>query len=267
MCLILFAWRNHPRYDLIVAANRDEFHERPTAAAEPWEEAPHVLAGRDLRSGGTWLGISTSGRFAAVTNYRDPASLKTDAPSRGGLASEFLLGAEPPGAYLDRIAPSADRYNGFSLLVGDRDSLHYYSNRGGTLELKTGIYGLSNRLLDTDWEKVTGGKKDFAGALAGKEPDVEDIFRVLADRRPAPDDRLPDTGVGTEWERLLSSRFIASPQYGTRSSTVVLVDGNGRIRFIERSFDAQAKPWMTVDLTAEISGPAAGGKGKRRVSS
>ncbi len=267
MCLILFAWRNHPRYDLIVAANRDEFHERPSAAAEPWEEAPHVLAGRDLRGGGTWLGITTGGRFAAVTNYRDPASLKTGAPSRGALVSEFLLGSEPPATYLDRIAPSADRYNGFSLLVGNGDALHYYSNRGRRQELKAGLYGLSNRLLDTDWQKVTEGKRDLAGALAETDPDVEDIFQVLEDRRPATDDRLPDTGVGTEWERLLSSRFIASPQYGTRSSTVVLVGRNGRTRFVERSFDAQGQPWMTVDLTVEVGGRAEGGKVKRHVSS
>lgn len=266
MCLILFAWRHHPRYDLIVAANRDEFHERPSAAAEPWQEAPHVLAGRDLRGGGTWLGVSTRGRFAAVTNYRDPASLKTGAPSRGGLVSAFLLGAEPPGAYLDRLAPSADRFNGFSLLVGDGDSLHYYSNRGRREELKPGLYGLSNRLLDTDWQKVAEGKQAFAAALSAGDPDVEDIFRVLADRRPADDDRLPDTGVGTEWERLLSSRFIMSPVYGTRSSTAVLMGRSGRVRFVERSFDAQGRPWMTVDMTVEIARPDDGGKGKRRVS-
>ena len=260
MCLILFAWRCHRQYDLVLAANRDEFHERPTAAAEFWEEDPRILAGRDLRGGGTWLGISTEGRIAAVTNYRDPASLKSDAPSRGALVSGFLMSEKAPGAYLDDIASCAGRYNGFSLLVGDGTSLHWFSNRGERRELGAGLYGLSNRLLDTPWPKVVEGKQRLARVLSAKEPDGEEIFDVLSDRREAADDLLPDTGVGIEWERFLSPRFIVHSLYGTRSSTVILVSRRGRARFIERSFDAQAHPWMTTDVALEIGRPSSGGK-------
>ena len=265
MCLILFAWKTHPAYPLILAANRDEFTERPSAPAAFWDDAPDLLAGRDLKAGGTWLGITRSGRLAAVTNYRDPASLKKEAPSRGQLVSDYLRGGESPEEYLQRLAPRAGRYNGFSLLVGDRSKLLCYSNRGEMVRPEPGIHGMSNRLLDTPWPKVAEGKKALSALLqAEKGVPPEALFSLLADRTPPPDDRLPDTGVGLAWERLLSPLFIESPAYGTRSSTVLLIDRNGGVNFIERVFNGAADPWMTARFAFRIGN---GGKGVMHVAS
>jgi uncharacterized protein with NRDE domain len=243
MCLILFAWKMDEDFPLVLAANRDEFYERPSAPADFWDDAPDLLAGRDLRDGGTWLGITRGGRVAALTNYRDPASLKIGAPSRGMLVSDYLRGREKPGAYLGRIASEADRFNGFSLLVGDPDELFCFSNRGALEPLQPGIHGLSNRLLDTPWPKVVQGKKVLKALLQrGKEVPSEALFALLADRARPPDDRLPETGVGLEWERVLSPLFIESEVYGTRSSTVLLIDRNGGVTFIERVFNGTADP-------------------------
>ena len=159
MCLLLLAIRTHPEYKLILAANRDEYYDRPTAAANFWEEAPHLLAGRDLRTRGTWLGITRKGRIAAITDYRDPASVKANTTSRGRLVSDFLLGEESPAEYLDKLAKEQDRYNGFNLIIGEKDRLYWYSNRGdGARKLSPGIYGLSNRLLDTPCQRSLGVK-------------------------------------------------------------------------------------------------------------
>jgi uncharacterized protein with NRDE domain len=246
MCLILFAWKVDEDYPLVMAANRDEFYERPSAPAAFWEEAPNLLAGRDLREGGTWLGVTTEGRLAALTNYRDPASLKIGAPSRGRLVSDYLRGREIPEAYLQRIAPDADRFNGFNLLVGDPDDLFCYSNRGGRQRLGPGIYGLSNRLLDAPWPKVERGKTALSALLKEKKGlSPERLFALLADRNRSPDDRLPDTGVGLAWERVLSPLFIESPVYGTRSSTVLLIDRRGEVTFTERVFNGGGEPWTT----------------------
>lgn len=253
MCLILFAWKVHPNFPLVFAANRDEFHERPSAPADFWDDEPDLLAGRDLRDGGTWLGITRRGRVAAITNYRDPASLKIGAPSRGMLVSDYLRGREEPEAYLGRIMPGADRFNGFNLLVGDPDELFCFSNRGAREHLKPGIYGLSNHLLDTSWPKVAQGKRALEALLQGeKDLTPEALFALLADRTRAPDDRLPDTGIGLEWERLLSPIFIENPAYGTRSSTVLLIDRNAGVTFIERVFNGAADPWMTSRFTFRI---------------
>ena len=168
MCLILFGWKAHERFPLVLAANRDEFYERPSAPAAFWEDEPDLLAGRDLRDGGTWLGITRSGRLAALTNYRDPASLKAGAPSRGGLTADYLRGRESPEAYLDRIGPAADRYNGFGLVCGNRDELLFFSNRGGQERVRAGVHGLSNRLLDTPWPKVKRGRGALQELLRGK---------------------------------------------------------------------------------------------------
>lgn len=254
MCLILFAWKMHQNFPLVLAANRDEFYERPSAPADFWDDAPDLLAGRDLRDGGTWLGITRGGRVAALTNYRDPASLKIRAPSRGMLVSDYLRGRENPGAYLGRIAPEADRFNGFNLLVGDPDELFCFSNRGARELLQPGIYGLSNRLLDTPWPKVVQGKRVLKALLQGEKGlPPEALFALLADRTRSPEGRLPDTGVGLEWERLLSPLFIESPAYGTRSSTVLLIDRNGSVTFIERVFNGAADPWMTARFDFRIA--------------
>jgi len=237
MCLLLLALHAHPVYKLVIAANRDEFYDRPTAAAGFWNERPDILAGRDLRSEGTWFGISRKGRIAAVTNYRDPASLKPDAPSRGRLVSDFLAGEEEPEAYLSRVDLRGGDYNGFNLVVGIEDRLCWYSNRGHDIRRITpGIHGLSNHLLNTPWPKVSRGKSALRQMLSNTpHPSPEALFEILVDRSVAADDRLPDTGVGIEWERLLSPIFIASPSYGTRSSTILLMDGENRVTFLERT--------------------------------
>lgn len=223
MCLILVAWRIHADYPLVVAANRDEFFARPTAPAAFWQDAPQLLAGRDLEAGGTWMGFTRDGRFAALTNFRDPAQNRSDAPSRGGLVADFLRGDETPQAYLDRVAPRGRLCNGYNLLVSDGKTLCWASNIGGeSRALQPGVYGVSNHLLDTPWPKVGAGKTALARAL-DRLPDDEALFALLQDDGIHPDEQLPRTGVPLDWERLLSSAFVKSPDYGTRSSTVLCV--------------------------------------------
>src|SRR5215475_6665728 len=236
MCLILFAYRAHPAYRLVVAANRDEWFQRPTAPAAFWADAPDILAGRDLEQGGTWLGVTRHGRFAAITNFRDPGNHRADAPSRGGLVSAFLRAEIAPAAYLEQLRPDASAYNGFSLLVGDRTSLGYLSNREGRIrDLEPGIYGLSNDLLDVQWPKVQLGKQRLAAWL-DDDRRPEALLALLDDTRAAPDAALPRTGVSLEWERRLSSLRIVGEGYGTRSSTALVIGSAGEIRFVERSF-------------------------------
>ena len=240
MCLLLMALNRHPAYPLVLLANRDEYYDRPSAPACFWEEEPSLLAGKDLRAGGTWLGITRKGRIAAITNYRDPASIKEGSPSRGGLVSNFLLGQEGPLEYLDKLDREAEKYNGFNLIVGEKGQYYWYSNRGdGARSLSAGIYGLSNHLLDTPWPKVAKSKDALVYLLSEQEdPSLEELFRILTDHIIAGDERLPDTGVGLEWERILSPIFIKSPTYGTRSSTVILIDVDNRVTFVEKTFNA-----------------------------
>jgi len=237
MCLILLAYGVHPRFPLVFAANRDEFHERPTAPAAFWDDAPHVLAGRDLRAGGTWMGVARDGRWAALTNFRDPEDVARER-SRGELVAGYLTGTDTPDQYLRQVAAQMDEFSGFNLLIGDTREVAYVGNRGGAARrLPPGVYGLSNHLLDTPWPKVRRGTRDLEQALAAPgEPHVERLFEILAGSDPASDDELPETGVGREWERVLSSLFIVSPAYGTRASTVLLMDTGGRVTFVERSF-------------------------------
>lgn len=238
MCLIILGWNAHATYRLVVAANRDEFYERPAEPIHPWTDAPELLAGRDLRGGGTWMGVTRSGRFAALTNYRDPKSVRPDAPSRGELVSGFLTSSAPPRDWLAVLAARADAYNGFNLLAGNDAELWYFGNRTGrgAERLSAGIYGLSNRFLDTPWPKVERARAGFAAALSESRVDPEALFRVLADRRRPPDEKLPDTGVGLEYERMLSPPFIVSPDYGTRSSSVATIRRDGTGEFRERTF-------------------------------
>lgn len=248
MCLIFIAYKHHSRYPLVVAANRDEFYVRPTAAAGFWAQRPDLLAGRDLEGGGTWLGITRSGRFAAVTNYREPEKTRTDAPSRGQLATEFLLGEDPPMDYLQRVSARSAEYNGFNLLVRDESALCWYSNRAdGPLELSPGVYALSNHLLDTHWPKVARGKEGFHSILSDEALDENALLDLLADRTAALEEELPDTGVGCELERVLSPIFISSDNYGTRSSSVVILDRTGRARFVERSYGPGGRRTGTVE--------------------
>ena len=238
MCLVLLALDSHPDYSLILAANRDEFYDRPTASAAFWDDAPTVLAGRDLKAGGTWLGIDGHGRFAAVTNYRQGTRESPAAHSRGRLVSDFLTGDVGALEHIERVRAEADLYNGFNLIAGDPWGVFYFSNRQGRVRhLKPGVYGLSNHLLDTPWPKVAATKSAFGTLLNDRAPDLTaELFTLLSDRNRPADALLPSTGVGPEWERLLSSAFIASEDYGTRSSTVVLVGRDGGIVFVERTF-------------------------------
>ncbi|HEX8274128.1 MAG TPA: NRDE family protein [Longimicrobiaceae bacterium] len=258
MCLILLAHEAHPRYRLVVAANRDEAYARPTAPAAWWADAPGVLAGRDLLGGGTWMGISRGGRFAAVTNFRETAAPPPDAPTRGRLVGDFLRGAEAPDAYLRALAARAGEYAGFNLLVGDGGGLRWFSNRGGAAQaVEPGIHGLSNALLDTPWPKVDRGRDGLAAALLRDDVDPEALFRVLRDAEPAPDEHLPDTGVGLERERVLSSPFIRSPEYGTRASTVLLVGRDGQVRFVERTVTPGRDDWAEAAHEFRLDGAGA----------
>lgn len=245
MCLILFSYDQHPTYQLVVAANRDEFYDRPTAPAHFWEEGDGILAGRDEEAGGTWLGITRTGRWAAVTNYRDfTTPPKGDAPSRGHLVTSFLRSEAAPAAFLEQLDAQKDEYNGFNLLAGTTSELGYVSNRDGEFRLlEPGLYGISNHLLDTAWPKVVRGKEALREQLEAEEIAPEPLLEMLSDTTVAPDEELPDTGVSLERERMLSPPFIETPRYGTRSSTVLLVSHDGEVTFVERSFDtAGASP-------------------------
>lgn len=254
MCLILLAWQAHPDYPLVVAANRDEFFARPTAAAQYWPDAPDLLAGRDLEAGGTWLGMTRGGRFAALTNYRDPAQQKSGAPSRGALVSAFLKGSMTAPDYLAHLQRTGGDHNGFNLIFGDLKALHYFSNCGDRArQLTPGIYGLSNHLLDTPWPKVARGKSALAAALH-MLPDDAALMALLRDDRIAPDENLPRTGISLEWERLLSAAFVRSPAYGTRSSTTVLLDREGNLHFDELSYGQDAMPAGRARFNFRVGG-------------
>lgn len=238
MCLILVAWRAHPDYPLVVAANRDEFFARPAAEAGWWPDAPSVFAGRDLEAGGTWLGLGRDGRFAGLTNFRDPQRNRDGTPSRGALVADFLRGRESTAEALARLQFEGPRYNAFNLLVSDGDSLGIYESASGSARLlEPGLHALSNHLLDTPWPKVTAGKSRLARALRAL-PDDTPLCELLRDDRPAPDAELPRTGVSLAWERMLSSAFIRAPGYGTRCSTVVTRDRHGWTHVTESSWDA-----------------------------
>lgn len=238
MCLILFAYKAHPKYKLIVAANRDEFYKRETSPAAFWEDHPRLLAGRDMQAKGTWMGVSTNGRISMLTNYRDLTNIKSKAPTRGKLVSNFLVLNSTPNTYLDAIDPMAETYNDFNLIIGTADDLWYYSNkeRRKTM-LGSGVYGLSNHLLNTPWPKVESGKKALNNEIAHDEVNTENLFAILKSDFKAADNQLPDTGVGIELERMLSPMFIKSPEYGTRCSTLLLVDNSNQLTFIERTYN------------------------------
>ena len=240
MCLICVAWRCHPRYRLVVAANRDEFHVRPALAAHWWADAPGVLAGRDLEAGGTWLGVASGGRFAALTNYREPSTWRADVRSRGTLVSEFLAGDDSAPNYLGRIAAEGHRYNGFGLLAMDGETLAFASNRSpGVIRLGPGIFGLSNHLLDTPWPKVTEGKAEVERLVAAPELHVRDVLALLAaGRSPGVEALCADNTSDLGRMRWRSSPFILGGAYGTRTSTAVLLDAGGAGVFVERSFDS-----------------------------
>lgn len=262
MCLIVLAWKAAPGIRLAVAANRDEFLARPAAPASWWADAPWVFGGRDLEAGGTWLGVTRDGRFAALTNFRDlTAARKSGAPSRGKLAEDFLGKREggSPSEFVARLQTGAGSFEGFNLLVSDGTDLVSYSNiEGRAVALPPGVYGLSNHLLETPWPKVVTARARLERALA-EAPDLEDLegrlITLLGDRSLASDATLPDTGLPLERERALSAAFVVLPDYGTRASTSLVVT-EGDVHFVERSFGAGGAPLGEVRETFRISGAA-----------
>ena len=241
MCLILLSHKSHKKYKLILAANRDEFYERPTLPMQWWENNDGVLAGIDQDKHGTWMGISKNGRFAALTNYRQmPITEKFDS-SRGFLVSEFLTSDISRKEYMEQLKSCAASYDGYNLLFGDVENISYFSNKGAeTAELEPGIYGLSNHLLDTPWPKVEASKGRLQKIVEKDDVDTSSLFETMENTDFGQDSDLPDTGVGLELERILSAAFIKSPDYGTRCSTVLLVDWDNNVTLEERSYVPEA---------------------------
>jgi len=239
MCLILFAYRIHPVYQLIVAANRDEFYQRPTAPARFWEDHPDILAGRDLEKMGTWMGVTKTGRFASLTNYRDPKEITNGKRSRGELVANALAFEGHIRDYMQNLVKNKYQYPGYNILSGDINELFYYSNVGGELrKLEPGIYGVSNHFLDTEWPKVNKGKEGLAEIVFGDKGGsglVDQLLGLLQNADPAADEVLPHTGVSLDMERMLSPLFIQSEHYGTRSSTVMLMSDD-EIQYVERVY-------------------------------
>jgi uncharacterized protein with NRDE domain len=264
VCLLVLAWNAHPRYRLVVAANRDEYHDRPSAPLGPWPSPAEILAGRDLRAGGTWLGIDWWRRFGIVTNFRDLMAAPAQAPSRGSLIPRYLAGAAAPGEYLTALEPEAAAYGGFNLLLADGESLWYATNRGTPFAraLSPGIHGLSNEQLDTPWPKLLRVRRGFeAWLLGGGSVDDGELFALLADRTQASEENLPSTGVSPEWERTLSSPFVLNPRYGTRCSTLVALEHAGACFLAERRFDPGGAPSGETEYRlgpGEWPGPSGG---------
>ena len=250
MCLILFAFHAHAAFPLVIAANRDEAYTRPAAPADFWQDHPHVYGGRDLEMGGAWMGLTRHGRFAAVTNYRDGFPKGVAPRSRGELVGGYLTGTQSARPYLESVAKRKAEYAGFGVLAGDLNALWFLSNYGNGVEAVTaGVHGLSNHLLDTPWPKVTSGKRELAALLNTDASELpEQLFNMLADRSIATDRELPDTGIGLQREKALGPKFIAvDDRYGTRASTVIIVQRDGSVRYTERSFGPRGA------FTGEIS--------------
>jgi uncharacterized protein with NRDE domain len=246
MCTVLFAWQHHPDWPLIVAANRDEMRARPTDPARFWRDAPGVYGGRDALKAGTWLGMSRAGRFAAVTNVREPPRRGSYSGSRGGLAAAHLRGTGT--AEVSAKAVSGPEFGPYNLLFGDGEQLWWASNRSDAApcQVVPGVHGLSNAALDTPWPKVRRGVEALREVVSAARPDPGQMFALLADRTVPPDEQLPDTGFGLPRERLLAPIFIDSRIYGTRASTVVMVRRDGLVHFEERRFQAKAEPLGTT---------------------
>lgn len=251
MCLIAFAWRTIPGIRLLVAANRDEYHTRPTAHAAFWQDAPHILGGRDLQDGGTWMGVTRAGRFAALTNHRTQNGPQTAMRSRGHLVADFLRGTDPAHAYCRTVAADARQYNGFNLLAGDCEELAYTGNHAPLPQIVTpGIHTLSNARLNTPWPKAVGLAAEMtriSAATSTEDGLVTGLLDALADTAAPVDSKLPDTGIGLERERMLAPRMIIAPSYGTRSGCVLMVREDGSTRLDERSYDPDGR------ITREVS--------------
>ena len=235
MCLILFAYRQHADYPLVVIANRDEYYARPTRNAHWWDDAD-IFGGRDLEAGGTWLGVNRDGHFAAVTNVREPGSMSPGNKSRGELTRGFLSANQSPEEYIQQLSTHDQEYAGFNLLLADQQGTWFYSNRDhDLLHIEPGIYGISNGAFDEPWPKLSSGKLELAALLVGGMDEAE-LMAILTDHETAQDHELPATGVSIDIERLLSSRFIRSPAYGTRACSVLTIDANNRVNFSEQNY-------------------------------
>lgn len=253
MCLIFVAINQHPDYKLIVAGNRDEFYNRQTAAANWWEEDANIVGGRDLQAGGTWMGMTRTGKISMLTNYRDPYNINPVAPSRGHIVSDFLHKEATPEQYIHTIEQRAKEYNGFNLINGTVDELWYLSNyKDGVVRLENKLYGLSNHLLDSPWPKVERGKRKLTSILQQPTVTSEQLFEFLYDSEPAADNLLPDTGIGLERERSLSSMFIKTPNYGSRCSTTVLVDKRNHVVFSERVYNLTTFEFTTSTYEFDV---------------
>ncbi|HEX6223811.1 MAG TPA: NRDE family protein [Chryseolinea sp.] len=249
MCLIFLSINNHPTYKLIIAGNRDEFYNRRTAVANYWPDYQDVVGGRDLEAGGTWLGMTRSGKIGMVTNYRDPQNINSNAPSRGHLVSDFLIHHDDAEEYLKNISVNGKKYNGFNLILGNVNELWYCSNyKTGIEKLSAGFYGISNHLLETPWPKVVRGKERIKPLLSNAIVDPEALFEILYDVQVAADSMLPNTGLALERERALSSMFIKTDGYGSRCSTVILVDQNDQVSFAERVYDFTTFKYSTQNF-------------------
>jgi uncharacterized protein with NRDE domain len=255
MCLIFISVNRHPNYKLIVAANRDEFYSRKTAPAAFWKDQPSILGGRDLEAHGTWMAMTKTGRIGMVTNYRDPHNINPNAPTRGQLVSDYLAGEMDPHLYLRQVEQVGKTYNGFNLIAGSGSDLYYYSNYSGSPEkIEEGIHGLSNHFLDTPWPKVVRGKEKWKTLLAQPMLKPAELFGFLMDQQRAPDEKLPETGIGLERERALSSMFIKTTGYGTRCSTVILIDHQNKAEFSERVYDLATFQYEDRTFSFEING-------------
>lgn len=253
MCLIVFAYKYHPEYKLILAANRDEFYERPSLPAHFWIDEP-LLAGKDIKEGGTWCGVSRDGKLAAITNYRDIKSIKTNAVSRGKIVTDYLKGPHSPEKFAEDLTKTAELYNGYSLVFGDASGLFFFSNQSKKPEkIEPGIHGLSNHLLDTPWFNVSRGKELLKKAIDKNENLIDNIFTMLSDKKLAPDEMLPETGLPKETEKKISSIFVENNSYGTRSSTIILIDNDDTITFIEKSLNEKSKEWIINEFKFNYS--------------
>ncbi len=253
MCLIVFALNHNPNYKFIFAANRDEFYNRPASPAKFWDVYPNLLAGKDLKEGGTWMGVTKQGSFAAITNYRDLHNLKLNAPTRGNLVKDFLINDSSIESFSNNLISNGKNYNGFNLLFGNFDNLFFFSNYWNAIQkIENGIHGLSNHLLDTNWFKVVKSKNIFEQTIKKENFSSEDIFEILSDTSLSPDDELPDTGLDYEKEKMISSIFIKTPEYGTRCSTVITVDKNNFVNFNERTFSQSSENYSEAKFQFQI---------------
>lgn len=238
MCLVLFAYKSHQNYPLVLAANRDEFYNRSSIQAHFWEEHPAILAGKDVQSQGTWLGVTNSGKIGLITNYRHPRYFNSTAPSRGKIVLEYLASTISPDKYINKLRQYDRQFNGFNLLLGTTDEMFYYSSvTGESKKLKPGVYGLCNHLLDTPWPKVESGKDQLKSILNNHNISIDSLKAILLDDSQASSDQLPETGVGLDFEKLLSSIFIKSEYYGTKSSTIVVLDNKRNVDFSELTYE------------------------------